>query len=180
MANCVLTVYDGSGDGTFPQDTRTEIVAYTPAPGSIFDHWTTFQCTADYPNSATTDVLLGFYPAATATAHYSLIDYTINYEAGTGGSISGNTNQTGLHYGETTTEVTAVADPGYSFVRWDDYNYNATRDDLVTANHTYTAIFSLDSDIKSVSRVVQLEIKSVSAVIIASITSVAGVGNGTG
>ena len=70
--------------------------------------------------------------------------FTLNYNAGSGGSISGLTPQT-VNYGGSGTEVTAVANPGYSFAGWSDGVMTASRTDAnVTANLTVTANFTIN------------------------------------
>jgi len=68
--------------------------------------------------------------------------YTLTYNAGAGGSISGTTPQT-VDYGANGSEVTAVPNTGYRFVRWSDGVMTASRTDTnVTANITVTAMFA--------------------------------------
>ena len=72
--------------------------------------------------------------------------FTLSYSAGAGGSITGETSQTVL-YGDNGTEVTAVPDEGYEFVRWSDGVTTATRTDSnVTSDITVTAEFAPDAD----------------------------------
>jgi len=67
---------------------------------------------------------------------------TLTYNAGAGGSISGATPQT-VDYGADGSEVTAVPDVGYRFVRWSDGVMTASRTDTnVTADITVTAVFA--------------------------------------
>ena len=66
---------------------------------------------------------------------------TVTYVAGEGGRIEGTAVQT-VRKGESTDQVTAVANEGYEFVKWDDGNTQAVRtDDNVQEDVTYTAIF---------------------------------------
>ncbi|WP_290374745.1 InlB B-repeat-containing protein, partial [Turicimonas muris] len=55
-------------------------------------------------------------------------EYTVTYKANEGGTINGNVNQT-VKEGENGTEVTAVPDDGYEFVKWSDGVTEATRQD---------------------------------------------------
>ncbi len=55
-------------------------------------------------------------------------EYTVTYKANEGGTITGNANQT-VKEGENGTEVTAVPDDGYEFVKWSDGVTEATRQD---------------------------------------------------
>jgi hypothetical protein len=85
------------------------------------------------------------------TANFAIHTYTLNYSAGTGGTLSGNTSQT-VDYGADGTAVEAVPDTGYYFVNWSDgstenprTDENVTGDISVTANfaiHTYTLNYS--------------------------------------
>ncbi len=78
----------------------------------------------------------------------ALDTFTLSYSAGVGGRIIGATQQT-VQYGANGTEVIAVPDEGYEFVRWSDGVTTATRTDSnVTANITITAEFAVDSDYK--------------------------------
>lgn len=57
------------------------------------------------------------------------------------GSISGEANQK-VAYGENATEVTAIPNAGYKFVKWSDGKLEATRQDLnITSSLVVTAIF---------------------------------------
>ena len=80
------------------------------------------------------------------TANFALNQYTLTYNAGVGGSISGDASQT-VGYGDSGSAVTAVPNSGagYHFVSWSDGVLTATRTDAnVTANHSVTANFALD------------------------------------
>lgn len=76
------------------------------------------------------------------TATFQLKQVTLTYEAGVGGTISGETVQT-LLYGEDASEVIAVPNTGYDFVRWSDGLLAPQRTDrLVTQTITRTATFA--------------------------------------
>ncbi len=78
----------------------------------------------------------------TISATFALDQYTLKYTAGTGGTISGQASQTVSH-GEDGAPVTARPDSGYRFVRWDDGDTNATRQERnVTADATFDAQFA--------------------------------------
>jgi 5-hydroxyisourate hydrolase-like protein (transthyretin family) len=71
--------------------------------------------------------------------------YTLTYTAGTGGVISGESPQT-VEPGGSGTEVTAVPNAGYHFVKWSDDVMTASRTDTdVTADLAVTAVFALDT-----------------------------------
>lgn len=67
--------------------------------------------------------------------------YTVIYQANEGGTISGAAEQS-VKEGENGTEVTAVPNEGYKFVKWSDNITEATRQDRnVTKDIVVTAIF---------------------------------------
>ncbi|MHC4783404.1 MAG: InlB B-repeat-containing protein, partial [Planctomycetota bacterium] len=79
------------------------------------------------------------------TANFTIDTFTVDYTAGAGGSLTGETAQV-VAYGADATAVTAVADPGYSFVDWSDGSTDNPRTDLnVTAAISVTANFTIDT-----------------------------------
>lgn len=68
-------------------------------------------------------------------------DELLVYEASEGGTITGIAVQDTLR-GESGTEVTAVADEGYRFVKWDDGTLSPSRTDIAYETATYKAIFT--------------------------------------
>lgn len=71
----------------------------------------------------------------------NLENFTVKYEALQGGSITGETEQS-VKFGDNGTEVTAVPDIGYKFVRWSDGKTDTTRvEENVVENITITAEF---------------------------------------
>ncbi len=69
---------------------------------------------------------------------------TAEYVAGEGGYIDGRATQEGeIEVGKAfaTDLVTAVAENGYRFVRWDDGKTEPSRSDLITESKRFTAIF---------------------------------------
>ena len=87
----------------------------------------------------------------TSTAAYSydiaptdVITHTLTYTAGAGGIISGDSPQV-VEDGADGTQVTAVPDAGYHFVKWsDDSTANPRTDANVTADVDVTAVFEAD------------------------------------
>src|SRR5580765_1193311 len=81
----------------------------------------------------------------TVTASFAINQYTLTYNAGPNGSISGTTPQT-VNHGADGTAVTAVANSGYHFVSWSDGVLTATRTDTnVQGDITVTATFAVTS-----------------------------------
>jgi len=78
----------------------------------------------------------------TVTAQYTINSYTLTYIAGAGGSLTGSTTQS-VNYNSDGTEVTAVADSGYHFVKWsDDLTDNPRTDINISGNITVEAEFA--------------------------------------
>ncbi len=81
------------------------------------------------------------------TALFDNRRYSVEFIAGTNGSISGETNQTVVH-GSSTSSVTAVPSPGYRFSGWTG-DYTGTNEtislDNVTSAMTVTATFEPES-----------------------------------
>jgi len=75
----------------------------------------------------------------------TLNTYTLTYNTGTGGTITGTSPQI-VNYGSSGTAVTAVPNTGYHFVNWSDSSTaNPRTDTSVTANITVTANFAIDT-----------------------------------
>lgn len=94
---------------------------------------------ADYPNEDIPQARIR------VTADDEIVQHTLTYTAGAGGSISGTTPQTVVH-GADGASVTAVADPHYHFVQWSDGVLTATRQETsVVADNSITATFAIDT-----------------------------------
>ncbi|MCM3629485.1 InlB B-repeat-containing protein, partial [Paenibacillus glycanilyticus] len=79
------------------------------------------------------------------TAEFEINQYDLTYTAGAHGTLTGVVHQTPNH-GADGTEVTAVADTGYHFVRWSDGVATASRTDLnVTGNLNVAAEFAINT-----------------------------------
>ena len=77
----------------------------------------------------------------TVTANFEFSTYMLVYTAGPNGSISGITPQYVSHGGNGT-PVTAVANPGYRFIKWNDNSTQNPRTDTnVTSNRSVAASF---------------------------------------
>src|SRR5690606_15995333 len=80
---------------------------------------------------------------ASVHAVFDTKTYTLTYSASTGGTVSGNKNQTVAHGSDGST-VTAVANSGYMFEKWSDgITTNPRKDTNVTSNKTIIAQFKL-------------------------------------
>lgn len=128
----------GSITGTNPQTVNYgadgSAVTAVADTGYHFVNWSDDSTTNPRTDTNITDNI-------SVTANFAINTYTLTYNAGTHGTITGTTPQT-VNYGSDGSAVTAVADPGYHFTSWDDGGLTASRTDTnITANHTYTASF---------------------------------------
>ena len=81
----------------------------------------------------------------TITATFALDTFTLTYNHGTGGTLSGETSQT-VNYMASGTPVTAKPNTGYHFVSWSDgKTANPRTDANVTGNVSVTATFAIDT-----------------------------------
>jgi hypothetical protein len=141
-----LTVYGGSGSGAYEDYSYVNIAANVPT-GYHFVSWGSLSnVIVDNIYSASTFLQIdGHYMASTASvgADWEINTYTIQYNAGSHGSITGNSTQA-IDYGGNGDTVTAVPDSGYRFVQWDDGVLTTSRHEHnVISSHTYTASFAL-------------------------------------
>ncbi|MEI6587926.1 MAG: InlB B-repeat-containing protein [Candidatus Moraniibacteriota bacterium] len=81
----------------------------------------------------------------TVTAEFEKEEYTIKYEAGSHGSINGDTEQK-IKYKEDGEEIVAVPDSGYHFSGWSDGRNERVRTDTdIKENITLSASFTRDT-----------------------------------
>ena len=79
------------------------------------------------------------------TAQFEKKTYSLKYNAGANGSLSGDTNQS-VKYGDDGNSVTAVPDTGYHFVDWNDNSTeNPRTDSNVKEDLEVTANFASDN-----------------------------------
>ncbi|MCD4753294.1 MAG: sortase, partial [Anaerolineaceae bacterium] len=124
--------------GVYLSGTTVDLTALADS-GWTFDSWSGDLTGSTNPESITMD------GDKTVTATFAVDTFTLNYAAGTGGSLIGDTSQV-VNYGEDGTAVEAVASNGYHFVDWsDDSTDNPRTDTGVTADITVTANFAIDT-----------------------------------
>jgi len=133
---------NGSISGTTPQTVAHggsgSAVTAVPDAGYHFVSWSDGVLTASRTDGPITADL-------TVSASFAINEYTLTYNAGPNGSISGTTPQTVAH-GGSGSAVTAVPDAGYHFVSWSDGVLTASRTDgPITADLTVTASFAINS-----------------------------------
>lgn len=138
-----------SGEGTQQVSYGGDSSEVTATPGTGFEFvaWSDGWTDSDPEN---TPPVKRFDSNITAdlsvTATFQPIQLTLEYVAGAGGTLSGQTVQS-LLYGENATQVIAQADIGYDFVRWSDGLLTPARTDTtVTASATLTATFAPKPD----------------------------------
>jgi len=130
---------NGSISGTTPQTVAnggsgTQVTA-VPNTGYYFLIWSDSVGTAARTDTNVT-------ADKSVIAYFYINSYTLTYNAGTGGTISGTTPQT-VNHGSNGSQVTAVPNGGYIFVNWSDGVTTASRTDTsITANKTVTANFT--------------------------------------
>ncbi len=130
IGEVVQNIFDG--------ENGTEVTAVANT-GYVFDQWSDGIQTANRTDTNVTEDI-------TVTAYFNQAEYSLTYNAGSGGSITGNTNQT-VEHGQDGSEVTAVADTGYVFDQWNDGVTTASRTDTnVTENINVTASFIPDEE----------------------------------
>ena len=114
-------------------DSIVEITA-TPNYGYHFDHWS-------YGSTSNPDTIM-LTDDATITAIFAKNQYSVTGTANdnTKGLVSGSAT---VDYLDTVT-LTATANHGYQFVRWNDYNTENPRRIAATANIAKTAIFDFN------------------------------------
>ncbi|WP_180272727.1 family 43 glycosylhydrolase [Konateibacter massiliensis] len=113
---------------------NSSAVTAVPDAGYRFTKWSDGVTTATRKDTNVT-------AEKTLTALFEKLTYTLTYQAGSGGKITGTALQT-VKYGGSAAAVTAVPDAGYKFIKWSDGVTTASRTDTnVTAGKTVTALF---------------------------------------
>ncbi len=132
---------NGSITGTTPQtvDHGASGTAVTAMPsfGYHFTTWDDGVLTAARTDTTVTGPI-------SVTASFAINTYTLTYNAGAGGSITGSNPQT-VNHGANGTAVTATPNANYHFTSWSDGGLIATRTDTnVTGDMTVAANFAID------------------------------------
>lgn len=140
-----LTYNAGTGgtiNGTTPQTVNygasgTAVTA-VPNSGYYFVDWSDGSTTNPRMDANVTNNV-------TVTANFVINTYTLTYNAGANGSISGTSPQS-VNYGSSGSAVTAVPKTGCYFVNWSDGSTaNPRTDSNVTNNVTVTANFAVNT-----------------------------------
>ena len=132
-----LVSYGTSGPGNIEGEVMQYItdgesaqtVTAVPSLGAEFVRWSDGVLTPTRTDDSVSGNISVFAEFRRVTDVFSL-----HYSAGTGGTIQGETNQEVLVNGSGT-EVTAVPDEGYGFIKWSDGVTTATRTDTNITQH---------------------------------------------
>ena len=141
-----VTYIDGLHETSTPQEIPYgETAGIPPDPTALDYDFTGWNTAADGSGTAFTGSPLVTADITVYAQWTTATVYTLNYLAGTGGTISGRTPQTMRPFASGTA-VTAIPNPGYHFVSWSDGVTTAVRTDAgVTANKSVTANFAVDA-----------------------------------
>ncbi|MHC4497145.1 MAG: InlB B-repeat-containing protein, partial [Planctomycetota bacterium] len=155
FADIVITSSAGPNGSIAPAGTTTVTygsdLAFTATPdtGYHVDAWSVDGGVVQ--TGGTSYTLADIHTTHTVSVTFDINTYTLTYNAGAHGSISGASPQT-VNHGADGNAVTAVPDTGYHFVNWSDgstdnprTDTNVTADIAVTANfeiNTYTLTYS--------------------------------------
>ena len=142
---CNLAYYGSSGPGRIegevmqfiPDGESARTVTAVPSLGAEFVRWSDGVMTATRTDNSVSDNI-------EVNAEFKRVTdvFSLKYSAGEGGTIQGATTQEVLANGSGT-EVTAVPDEGYGFIKWSDGVTTATRTDTnITQHLSVTAEFA--------------------------------------
>jgi ubiquitin len=129
---------NGSIGGASPQTVdhagSGRAVEAVPNPGYHFVQWSDGSTANPRTDTNVTEGI-------TVTAEYAMNQYTLTYNAGANGTITGTSPQT-VNYGADGIAVEAVPDTGYRFVQWSDgLTANPRTDSQVTSDVLVAAGF---------------------------------------
>ena len=148
----VSTVGNGSVDidpnqATYNYGDMVDLTADAD-PGWTFDHWS-----GDLTGSTNPDSLM-ITGNMSVTAYFTQDEYTLTVATIGNGSVDKDPDQTTYHYGDVV-DLTADADPGWTFDHWSGDLTGSTNPDLLmfTGNMNVTAYFTQDEYTLTVSTV---------------------------
>ncbi|KRB78106.1 hypothetical protein ASE01_08080 [Nocardioides sp. Root190] len=127
----------GDADQTVAHGSDAATVTAVPDTGHRFVQWSDSSTTNPRTDAAVVADI-------SVTAEFALITYRLQYSAGTGGSLTGDDDQS-VDHGSDGTAVTAVPDEGHEFLRWSDGSTTNPRTDTnVTADASIAAVFEIN------------------------------------
>jgi len=133
----------GSTSQTVNYGTTTSAVTAVPNTGYTFTGWSGSGLTSTTTNPLSVSSVA---QNLTLTATFTLQQFTVTFQAGDGGSLTGATSQT-VAYGTSTSAVTAIPDTGYTFTGWSGSGFTSSAANPITVpgvtqNLTLTATFA--------------------------------------
>lgn len=132
----------GGGTWDVTVDDQTKTLTATPNSGYKFSKWVDSDgntyISASINVTISQNNISAFETTKTYTAFFEKMTYAVTVTAGTGGTVSGG----GTYEHGSNITLKAVPSAGYKFVKWSDGVTTASRTITVTANASYTAVFS--------------------------------------
>ncbi len=141
--NLTYSIIGGADAAKFTINASTGVLAFITAP----NHESPTDVGADNIYDVIVQVADNGSPVLTDTQALAVYvsnvqEFTLIYRAAEGGSVSGDTVQV-VQYGKDGSQVTALPDTGYEFVRWSDGLATASRTDIdVTSSLVVMAEFT--------------------------------------
>jgi hypothetical protein len=129
-----------TGTGDYTENSTVTITA-TANPGYKFVKWDDDNTQNPRTITVTQDI--------TCTAIFEAITYHVTVSANN--TSMGTVTGTGDYEENSTATISATANPGYKFVKWDDDDTQNPRTITVTQDTTYTAIFDVNTNIQQTS-----------------------------
>ena len=128
-----------TGSGTYTHG-QTVTATATANEGYVFNGWSDGATETPHTFTATQDLTL---IANFSEENYDPVFYTVTVQSAnnTMGSATGG----GVYEEHQSLQISATANIGYSFVRWNDNNTDNTRTITVTGDVTYTAYFEANT-----------------------------------
>ena len=126
-------ILQGETKQTVQRGGSTTVVKAIPNERYQFVRWSDGVINADRTDVSVSEDI-------SVTAIFKQVLYTIEYQAGIGGTVQGESTQT-LKWAKETTSVTAVPAYGYRFVQWSDGLKTVSRTDTVTKDKVVIAEF---------------------------------------
>ncbi len=131
----------GNASQTVPAGGSTTPITAVPNTGYAFTNWTGSGFTTSTSNPLTLHQVAS---DLALTANFSHETFSVDFAAGTGGSITGAASQL-VAYGGSTSAVTAVPNAGFAFVNWTGTGFTTSASNPLTIANV-TAPLSLTAN----------------------------------
>ena len=141
-ANSGHGYFSGNASQNVNYNANASAVTAIPDAHWHFDHWTISGRSDSYANPLTVTAVLD---NISVFVYFDLDAYTVSYTAGTGGTVNGTWQITGVYdWGTYGPSVMGVPSTGYHFVNWSNGSTTNPRQDNITNTLTLTANFAID------------------------------------